>query len=59
MSETAVIQAILHNSLYVDQPHVWQQNVANLKKLLVGETAVSLRLGTEPKQLISVIEKII
>lgn len=58
VSETAVIQAILQNSLYVDQPYVWQQNVMNLQRLLVGETAVSLKLGEEPEQLLGTIEKL-
>ncbi len=52
VGETAVIQAILHNSLYVDQPHVWQQNVANLRGVLVGETAVALKIGSNPARLI-------
>ena len=58
VGETAVIEAILQNSLYVDQPHVWQQNVANLQKLLVGETAVSLTLGADTKQLLPLIEQL-
>ena len=56
VGETAVIQAILHNSLYVDQPHIWQQNVANLQKLLVGETAVSLKLGFDSSQLPTILD---
>ncbi|MAT97325.1 MAG: hypothetical protein CL608_09305 [Anaerolineaceae bacterium] len=56
---TADMQAILHNSLYVDQPHVWRQNVAKLQKLLVGETAVALKLGTDPAHLILAVQKII
>jgi hypothetical protein len=51
VGETAVTQAILHNSLYVDQPHVWQQNMANLQELLLGETAVQLTIGTESDSL--------
>ena len=46
VTETAVTQAILQNSLYVDQPHIWQQNLDKLQKLLVGETAVNLKIGT-------------
>ncbi|VAW41940.1 hypothetical protein MNBD_CHLOROFLEXI01-4826 [hydrothermal vent metagenome] len=51
VTETAVTQAILHNSLYVDQPHIWQQNIANLRELLVGGTAVQLTIGTNPESL--------
>ncbi|WP_420631509.1 hypothetical protein [Candidatus Leptofilum sp.] len=58
VGETAVVQAILHNSLYVDQPHVWQQNVANLKRVLVGETAVGLRIGIAPGSLLKVVEQL-
>ena len=52
VGEAEVIQAILHNSLYVDQPQMWQQNVANLQGMLVGETAVSLKIGSNPASLI-------
>ena len=52
VGETAVVQAILQNSLYVDQPEVWRQNVVNLQRVLVGGTVVSLKLGNDPEQLI-------
>ncbi len=58
VTETAVIQAILRNSLYVDRPTVWQQNIAKLQKLLVGQTAVSLTLGTDPDHAIQTITEI-
>ncbi len=56
VGETAVIQAILQNSLYVDQPQVWQKNVENLQQLLVGETAVALKLGRDHARLVQVLE---
>ena len=59
VSETAVTQAILHNSLYVDQPHVWQQNIENLQKLLVGETAVGLKIGCDQRSLIQALIKLV
>lgn len=59
VGETAVIQAILQNSLYVDQPHVWQKNVENLQKLLVGETAVGLKLGSDQKSLSYLLNKLV
>ena len=52
VGEAEVVQAILRNSLYVDQPQVWQENVANLKRMLVGETAVTLKLGSDRRSLI-------
>ena len=51
VDETAVTQAILHNSLYVDLPQTWQQNMAHLRELLMGETAVQLTIGTNPDSL--------
>jgi hypothetical protein len=59
VGETAVVQAILQNSLYVDQPHVWQQNVLNLQKLLVGETAVVLKLGTHADSLVEAMKTVL
>lgn len=59
VTETAVTQAILQNSLYEDQPHVWQQNMDKLQKLLVGETAVSLKIGIDPMQLIHTVTQLI
>ena len=56
VGETAVVQAILQNSLYVDQSHIWQQNAENLQKLLVGETAVMLKLGYDQGQLLKTFE---
>ena len=58
-TETAVTQAILQNSLYEDQPHVWQQNMAKLQKLLAGGTAVSLKIGTDSTHLSQTITKLI
>ena len=58
VGETEVIQAILHNSLYVDQPHVWRQGVANLRGVLVGETAVALKLGSDRRSLVQTVFKI-
>lgn len=37
VGKAEVNQAILHNSLYVDQPQVWRQNVANLRGVLGEE----------------------
>lgn len=59
VTETAVIQAILNNSLYVDQPHIWQQNMANLQKMLVGGTAVRLTIGTSPDSLHNEVVKLV
>ena len=58
-TETAVTEAILQNSLYVDQPHIWQQNNEKLQKLLLGETAVRLTIGTDPDHLQDVIHKLL
>lgn len=52
VEETAVVQAILHNSLYVDRPQVWRENVVNLQGVLGGGTAVALRLGSSQRSLI-------
>lgn len=50
--ETELIQAILHNSLYVDRPQVWRANVANLQGVLGGVgTAVALKLGSDQRSL--------
>ena len=59
VGEAEVIQAILQNSLYVDQPQVWRQNVANLKGVLVGETAVGLKLGSDQRSLIHLLNSLI
>lgn len=58
VGETAVIQALLQNSLYVDQPQVWQKNVENLQQLLVGETAVALKLGYDQDNLHKAFEEL-
>ncbi|WP_420642949.1 hypothetical protein [Candidatus Leptofilum sp.] len=58
VAEKAVIEAILQNSLYVDQPQVWQQNVANLQGVLVGGTAVALKVGTIPSHLMLTVENL-
>ena len=59
VTETAVTQAILDNSLYIDQPQVWQRNIERLQELLVGETAVSLKIGKQPEQLVSKVEALL
>ncbi len=59
VGETAVIQAILQNSLYVDRPQVWQQNVENLQKMLVGETAVALKIGSDQRSLIQSLNQLV
>ena len=59
VGEAEVIQAILQNSLYVDQPQVWRQNVANLKGVLVGGTAVGLKLGADHKKLVDMLGKLL
>ncbi|MCB8980081.1 MAG: hypothetical protein H6657_21935 [Ardenticatenaceae bacterium] len=59
VGETEVIQAILRNSLYVDQPQVWRQNVANLQGVLVGVTAVALKLGSDQRTLIQLLNKLV
>lgn len=59
VGEAEVIQAILHNSLYVDQPQVWRQNVANLRSVLVGGTAVALSLGFDQKSLIQAVIRLV
>jgi hypothetical protein len=56
VAETAVVQAILHNSLYVDQPQVWRQNVVNLQGVLVGETAVALKIGADVDSLVEMVK---
>ncbi|MBK8901517.1 MAG: hypothetical protein IPM53_10065 [Anaerolineaceae bacterium] len=52
VGQAEVIQAILHNSLYVDQPQVWRENVSNLEKMLGGGTAVALKLGSDQRSLL-------
>jgi hypothetical protein len=59
VSEAAVTQAILNNSLYVDQPHVWRQNMTHLRELLLGGTAVRLTIGTDPDNLQRMVDKLI
>lgn len=60
VGQAEVIQAILHNSLYVDQPQVWRQNVANLQGVLGGVgTAVGLKLGSQSEIMITVVKKLI
>ncbi|MCA9919228.1 MAG: hypothetical protein KC445_14815 [Anaerolineales bacterium] len=49
----------MHNNLYVDQPQVWRENVVNLKNALVGGTAVALKLGSDQKNLIQSLNKLV
>ncbi|MCC6602477.1 MAG: hypothetical protein IT327_04665 [Anaerolineae bacterium] len=56
VGEAEVIQAILHNSLYVDRPQVWRQNVSNLEKMLGGGTVLSLILGFDSNQLPTILD---
>lgn len=59
VGEAELIQAILHNSLYVDQTQVWRQNVANLQGVLGGVgTAVALKLGSQIKPMKEAFEKL-
>ncbi len=59
VGEAELIQAILHNSLYVDQPQVWRQNVSNLEKMLGGGTAVALKLGDAQEYVVAAIESLL
>ncbi|MBK7896022.1 MAG: hypothetical protein IPJ90_14340 [Anaerolineaceae bacterium] len=59
VGEAEVIQAILHNSLYVDQPQVWRQNVANLRGVLGGGTAVALKLGSDRRSMIQSLTELV
>ncbi|MEZ4590313.1 MAG: hypothetical protein R3D55_04125 [Chloroflexota bacterium] len=60
VGEAEVIQAILHNSLYVDRPQVWRENVVNLQGVLGGlGTAVALKLGSDQKNLIQSLNKLV
>ncbi len=59
VGEAAVIQAILHNSLYVDRPQVWRQNVSILEKMLGGGPAVVLKLGTNLEEIVSAVKRLV
>ena len=51
--ETAVWEAIVHNSLYYDSEAVWSKNLAQLRPLINQAKAYHLTIGTDEAQLLA------
>ncbi|MCB8946196.1 MAG: hypothetical protein H6658_20825 [Ardenticatenaceae bacterium] len=55
---TAVWQAITQNSLYYDTAAVWQQNLAQIERVVARAQAHHLTIGTDEAALLSVIHNL-